>query len=201
MGFLSGEDDAIMWRGLMLNRAVQHFLEDVAWGDIDYLIVDMPPGTGDVQMGLARMVPRCELVVVTTPALGAQKVAGRAADMARRGHLRIAGVVENMAGFTADDGKTYPIFGAGGGQRLAEEIGVPLICSIPIDPSMARGGDAGNPVALDSQSPLQAVFVELAATIRTQIAPTAGMESCSARIIENVRAAIGAPVRASTGTS
>ena len=97
MGFLSGEDDAIMWRGLMLNRAVQHFLEDVDWGDLDYLIVDMPPGTGDVQMGLARMVPRCELLIVTTPALGAQKVAGRAADMARRGHLRVAGVIENMA--------------------------------------------------------------------------------------------------------
>jgi ATP-binding protein involved in chromosome partitioning len=193
MGFLSGEDDAIMWRGLMLNRAVQHFLEDVAWGDLDYLIVDMPPGTGDVQMGLARMVPRCELVIVTTPALGAQKVAGRAADMARRGHLRIAGVIENMAGFTADDGKSYPIFGAGGGQRLADEIGVPLICSIPIDPGVARGGDAGNPVALDATSALAEVFADLAGSIRAQIAPTSNMESCSARLIENVRQAVSAP--------
>jgi ATP-binding protein involved in chromosome partitioning len=190
MGFLSGEDDAIMWRGLMLNRAVQHFLEDVAWGEIDYLIVDMPPGTGDVQMGLARMVPRCELVIVTTPALGAQKVAGRAADMARRGHLRIAGVIENMAGFTADDGTTYPIFGAGGGQRLADDIGVPLICSIPIDPGVARGGDGGNPVALDPTSPLAQVFADLARTVRAQIAPTSNMEGCSARLIENVRQAI-----------
>jgi ATP-binding protein involved in chromosome partitioning len=201
MGFLSGEDDAIMWRGLMLNRAVQHFLEDVAWGALDYLIVDMPPGTGDVQMGLARMLPRCELVVVTTPALGAQKVAGRAADMARRGHLRIAGVIENMAGFTADDGKTYAIFGAGGGQRLADEIGVPLICSIPIDPSMARGGDAGNPVAQDSSSPLQPVFADLAASLDDQLAATtSGMESCSARILENVRNALDglAGSRAST---
>jgi ATP-binding protein involved in chromosome partitioning len=190
MGFLSGEDDAIMWRGLMLNRAVQHFLEDVAWGDLDYLIVDMPPGTGDVQMGLARMVPRCELVIVTTPALGAQKVAGRAADMARRGHLRIAGVIENMAGFTADDGKIYAIFGAGGGQRLADEIGVPLICSIPIDPGVARGGDRGNPVALDPTSPLAKVFADLARTVRAQIAPTSNMESCSARLIDNVRQAL-----------
>jgi ATP-binding protein involved in chromosome partitioning len=190
MGFLSGEDDAIMWRGLMLNRAVQHFLEDVEWGDLDYLIVDMPPGTGDVQMGLARMVPRCELVIVTTPALGAQKVAGRAADMARRGHLRIAGVIENMAGFTADDGKSYAIFGAGGGQRLADEIGVPLICSIPIDPGVARGGDGGNPVALDHTSPLAKVFADLARTVRAQIAPTSNMESCSARLIDNVRQAL-----------
>ena len=193
MGFLSGEDDAIMWRGLMLNRAVQHFLEDVAWGDLDYLIVDMPPGTGDVQMGLARMVPRCELVIVTTPALGAQKVAGRAADMARRGHLRIAGVIENMAGFTADDGKIYAIFGAGGGQRLADEIGVPLICSIPIDPGVARGGDSGNPVALDSTSPLAEVFADLARTVLNQIAPTSNMESCSARLIDNVRQALTRP--------
>jgi ATP-binding protein involved in chromosome partitioning len=202
MGFLSGEDDAIMWRGLMLNRAVQHFLEDVAWGELDYLIVDMPPGTGDVQMGLARMVPRCELVIVTTPALGAQKVAGRAADMARRGHLRIAGVIENMAGFTGDDGKSYAIFGTGGGLRLADEIGVPLISSIPIDPGVARGGDAGSPVALDPTSPLAAVFTDLAHAIRLQVAPTTDMAGCSARIIEHVRAALSAETSgdsASTG--
>lgn len=190
MGFLSGEDDAIMWRGLMLNRAVQHFLEDVHWGDLDYLIVDMPPGTGDVQMGLARMVPRCELLIVTTPALGAQKVAGRAADMARRGHLRVAGVIENMAGFTADDGKTYPVFGSGGGKRLASEIGVPLICSIPIDPSVAAGGDAGVPVALNPASPLEPVFAALARRIRDEIAPIGGMEGCSARMIEHLRSAL-----------
>ena len=192
MGFLSGEDDAIMWRGLMLNRAVQHFLEDVDWGELDYLIVDMPPGTGDVQMGLARMVPRCELLIVTTPALGAQKVAGRAADMARRGHLRIAGVIENMAGFTADDGKTYPVFGSGGGQRLADEIGVPLISSIPIDPGVAAGGDTGVPIALNSASSLAPVFQELARRIRDEIAPVIAMESCSARMIDNIRSALAA---------
>src|ERR1700680_1338123 len=100
MGFLSPEDEAIMWRGLMLNRAVQHFLEDALWGDLDYLLVDMPPGTGDIQMGLARMLPRAETIIVTTPALAAQKVAVRAADMARKGYLRVVGVVENMSGFT-----------------------------------------------------------------------------------------------------
>ena len=91
MGFLSGEDEAVMWRGLMLNRAVQHFLEEVAWGDIDYLVVDMPPGTGDIQMGLARMLPSAEVLVVTTPAHAAQKVAARAASMARKSYLRVIG--------------------------------------------------------------------------------------------------------------
>ncbi|HET9731904.1 MAG TPA: P-loop NTPase, partial [Acidimicrobiales bacterium] len=122
MGFLSGEDEAIMWRGLMLNRAVQHFLEDVAWGDLDYLLVDMPPGTGDIQMGLARMLPRAEMLIVTTPALAAQKVAARAADMARKGYLRVAGVIENMSGFVCDHGERYDLFGSGGGERLAAEI-------------------------------------------------------------------------------
>ena len=125
MGFLSGEDEAIMWRGLMLNRAVQHFLEDVRWGGIDYLVIDLPPGTGDVQMGLARMIPRTEVLVVTTPNKAAQAVAGRAADMARKGHIRVAGVIENMSAFTCGHGETYEIFGSGGGRRLAEQIGVP----------------------------------------------------------------------------
>ena len=104
MGFLADEDSAIMWRGLILNRAVQQFLEDVRWGALDYLLIDMPPGTGDIQMGLARMLPRTEVLVVTTPPLAAQKVAARAADMARKGHLRVAGVVENMSAFTCDHG-------------------------------------------------------------------------------------------------
>ncbi len=120
MGFLSPENEAIMWRGLMLNRGVQHFLEDVAWGDLDYLLVDMPPGTGDIQMGLARMLPRAEMLIVTTPALAAQKVAVRAADMARKGYLRVAGVIENMSGFTCEHGEHYDLFGSGGGARLAD---------------------------------------------------------------------------------
>ncbi|MHB8457432.1 MAG: P-loop NTPase, partial [Acidimicrobiales bacterium] len=115
MGFLADEDTAIMWRGLVLNRAVQHFLEDVAWGELDYLLVDLPPGTGDIQMGLARMLPRTEVLVVTTPPLGAQKVAGRAADMARKGHLRVAGVIENMSPFICEHGTEYALFGRGGG--------------------------------------------------------------------------------------
>jgi ATP-binding protein involved in chromosome partitioning len=139
MGSIEGaeEEEAVMLRGLMLNRAVQHFLEDVAWGEMDYLLIDMPPGTADVQMGLARMLPRTEMLIVTTPAQAAQKVAARAADMARKGYLRVAGVIENMSAFVADDGKAYALFGEGGGRRLAAQIGVPLLGSIPIDPAVA----------------------------------------------------------------
>jgi ATP-binding protein involved in chromosome partitioning len=192
MGFLSGEDEAIMWRGLVLNRAVQHFIEDVAWGDLDYLLIDMPPGTGDVQMGLARMLPRTELIVVTTPALAAQKVAGRAADMARKGHLRVAGVIENMAGFTCAHGEHYDLFGSGGGQRLAEETGVPLIGSIPLDPSVASGGDAGRPAASDPTSPLYGVFAALAARVAEEITPKREMSGCSARLVDALDAAVHA---------
>ena len=183
MGFLSGENDAIMWRGLVLNRAVQHFLEDVHWGELDYLLVDMPPGTGDVQMGLARMLPHTELLVVTTPALAAQKVAGRAADMAQKGHLRIAGVIENMAGFTCEHGERYDLFGAGGGQRLADLIGAPLVGSIPIDPTMTAGGDIGIPAAL-GDGPLAKLFSELAEAVMSEIAPRREMDACSARMLQ-----------------
>ena len=127
MGFLADEDRAIMWRGLVLNRAVQQFLQDAHWGELDYLLIDLPPGTGDVQMGLARMLPRTEMLVVTTPPVAAQRVAARAADMARRGYLRVAGVIENMSDFTCEHGTTYSLFGSGGGERLATELGVPLV--------------------------------------------------------------------------
>ena len=138
MGFLADEDSAIMWRGLILNRAVQQFLEDVHWGDLDYLLIDMPPGTGDIQMGLARMLPRTEVIVVTTPPVAAQKVAARTADMARKGYLRVAGVIENMSDFTCEHGTSYALFGSGGGARLAADVGVPLIGQIPLHPSVAR---------------------------------------------------------------
>ena len=138
-----------MWRGLMLNRAVQHFLEDVAWGDLDYLLIDMPPGTGDVQMGLARMLPRAEMIIVTTPAVSAQKVAIRAATMARKSYLRVVGVDrEHEQRSAATTATSYALFGEGGGEALAHEAGVPLLGQIPIEPSVAAGGDAGEPIAL-----------------------------------------------------
>jgi len=191
MGFLSGEDEAIMWRGLVLNRAVQHFLEDVEWGRIDYLLVDLPPGTGDVQMGLARMLPRTEVIVVTTPQDAARKVASRAADMARKGNLRVAGVIENMSAFVCEHGTTYAIFGEGGGERLAEAIGVPLVGTIPLDARVAASGDAGRPVALDDAGPLREVFDVLAEAVATEVAPLVEMAGCSARLLERVEAALG----------
>jgi ATP-binding protein involved in chromosome partitioning len=191
MGFLADEEQAIMWRGLVLTRAVQQFLQDVHWGDLDYLLIDLPPGTGDVQMGLARLLPRTELLVVTTPPLAAQKVATRAADMARRGYLRVAGVIENMSHFTCEHGTTYALFGSGGGARLAQGLGVPLLGSIPLHPDLAAGGDAGVPVAMaGDDSELGAVFKEMARVIAEDVAPIVDAQGCSARLMERVEAAV-----------
>jgi ATP-binding protein involved in chromosome partitioning len=189
MGFLSPENEAIMWRGLMLNRAVQHFLEDAQWGDLDYLLVDMPPGTGDIQMGLARMLPRTEMIIVTTPALAAQKVAVRAADMARKGYLRVVGVVENMSGFTCDHGEHYDLFGSGGGERLAAEIGAPLLARIPLEPSVSSGGDSGEPAAL-SGGPAAAAFAALADAVLEAV-PVVEMADCTARLLDQIDVALG----------
>ncbi len=192
MGFLADEENAIMWRGLILNRAVQQFLEDVHWGSLDYLLIDMPPGTGDIQMGLARMLPRTEVLVVTTPPLAAQKVAARTADMARKGYLRVIGVVENMSDFTCDHGESYALFGSGRGARLAGDIGVPLLGQVPLHPSVSAGGDAGTPVALDDDQPLAAEFARMAHVLVTTAAPVVSMEGCSARVLERVEAAVAA---------
>jgi len=191
MGLIGGaaEDQAIMWRGLILNRAVQHFLEDVRWGDLDYLLIDMPPGTGDVQMGLARMLPRADMIIVTTPALAAQKVAARAADMARRGYLRVAGVVENMTAFTCDHGDEYALFGSGGGRRLADELGVPLLGQVPIEPAVARGGDEGRPAALGEGAAADA-FRAIAERIVLDVAPLVELTGCSARMLDFIEKAL-----------
>ena len=193
MGSIEGaeEDQAVMLRGLMLNRAVQHFLEDVRWGELDYLLIDMPPGTSDVQMGLARMLPRTEMVIVTTPSLAAQKVATRAADMGRKGYLRIAGVVENMSAFVCDHGERYALFGEGGGQRLADEIGVPLIGSIPLDPAVAAGGDTGEPAAIATTGAVADAFAAIADRVATEVMPVVEMAGCSARLLEAVEAKLG----------
>jgi ATP-binding protein involved in chromosome partitioning len=192
MGLLvDDEGTALMWRGLMLNRAVQHFLEDVAWGPMDYLLIDMPPGTGDVQMGLARMLPRAEVVIVTTPALSAQKVAIRAADMARRSYLRVAGVIENMSRFTCEHGEGYALFGEGGGEALAAEIGVPLLAKLPLEPAVAAGSDTGQPVALREGLAANA-FRALADRIATEAVPPVEMAGCTARLLERVEAALRA---------
>jgi ATP-binding protein involved in chromosome partitioning len=142
-------------------------------------------------MGLARMLPRSEIVIVTTPALAAQKVATRAADMARKGYLRVAGVVENMTAFTCTHGDTYALFGEGGGERLAADIGVPLLGQIPLSPAVARGGDVGAPVSLDTDDPAADAFVALADTIAAQQVPAVEMAGCTARLLDQVEAALG----------
>jgi ATP-binding protein involved in chromosome partitioning len=192
MGLLvDDEETALMWRGLMLNRAVQHFLEDVRWGAMDYLVIDMPPGTGDVQMGLARMLPRAELIVVTTPSTSAQKVAVRAVNMARRSHLRVAGAIENMSAFTCEHGTSYPLFGSGGGAALAAEAGVSLLASIPLEPSVAAGGDVGSPIAL-GEGPAAEAFRDLAELVVSEVVPPVAMAGCSARMLDAAVAALDA---------
>ncbi len=175
------ESTALMWRGLMLTKAVEQFLHDVEWGELDYLLIDMPPGTGDVQMGLARMLPRTDLLIVTTPAVSAQKVAIRAADMARRSFLRVAGVIENMSSFECDHGTQYELFGAGGGQTLADEIGVELLGQVPIESTVAAGGDSGEPVVLSNVGKAASVFMEIARHIIDNTPDMAEMSGCSAR--------------------
>ncbi len=192
MGFLvDDEETALMWRGLMLNRAVQHFLEDVAWGELDYLLIDMPPGTGDVQMGLARMLPRAEMLIVTTPARAAQKVAARVAGMGRSSYLRIAGVIENMTSFVADDGRSYAIFGEGGGAELAQSIGVPLIARIPIDGAVVAGGDDGEPVVAGA-GPAADAFRGLVRALVEDVVPPVDLAGCSARLLAAATAALDA---------
>lgn len=199
MGFLvDDEETALMWRGLMLNRAVQHFLEDVAWGDMDYLLIDMPPGTGDVQMGLARMLPRAEMIVVTTPARSAQKVAVRAVNMARKSYLRVVGAIENMSTFTCEHGSTYDLFGSGGGAELATGAGIPLLGQIPLESSVAAGGDDGVPIAL-GDGPAADAFRSIADRLVDEYVPPVEMAGCSARMLDAALAALDDKETSTTG--
>jgi ATP-binding protein involved in chromosome partitioning len=182
---LDDEDTALMWRGLILAKALEQFLTDVAWGALDYLLIDMPPGTGDIQMALSRLLPQAELLVVTTPAKNAQKVAARVADMARRSYVKVLGIVENMSAFVAPDGTAHEIFGAGGGRRLAKLTGAPLIGAVPIEPQIATTGDEGRPVVLAApQSPAAVEFTRIATEIATNLLPPPEMAGCTARIFD-----------------
>ncbi len=200
MGFLvEDEESALMWRGLMLNRGVQHFLQDVVWGDdLDYLLVDMPPGTGDVQMGVAKMVPRAEVLVITTPAVAAQKVAIRAVSMARKSFLRVAGVIENMSAFTCDHGESYALFGSGGGDTLARDAGVPLLGRVPIENAVSEGGDVGQPAVL-GEGPAADAFRAIADRIVTEAVPPAELAGCSARMLDAAIAAFDDLDKAAAG--
>ncbi|HWF55165.1 MAG TPA: Mrp/NBP35 family ATP-binding protein [Solirubrobacteraceae bacterium] len=146
IGFFVEQDAAVVWRGPMLHKALQQFLEDVDWGELDYLLIDLPPGTGDVSMTLAQLLPQAKFVIVTTPQAVAQKVARRSAEMAAKLKLEIAGVIENMSGFVTPSGERFPIFGEGGGQLLAEELEVPLLGTVPLTMSLREHSDSGLPV-------------------------------------------------------
>ena len=186
-GFLVEESTALMWRGLMLTKAVEQFLRDVAWGDLDYLLIDMPPGTGDVQMGLARLLPRTSLLVVTTPATAAQRVAQRAADMAQRSFLPVLGVIENMSGFICEHGDFHPVFGQDGGQALAEAVDVPLLGSIPIETSVSAGGDNGEPVILSklgaAAKALNAIVDRVVESVAPPLSSEDELDGCATKIL------------------
>lgn len=166
IGFFIDEDKPVMWRGPMLHKALEQFLVDVEWGKPDYLLVDMPPGTGDVAMSMAQYLPHAQILVITTPQPAAQRVAQRSGAMAREINLPLLGVIENMSWFTGDDGTQYEIFGTGGGRELAEKLSVPLLAQIPLDPTLREGGDEGSPVVVSKpNSEVAFSFEELARQI------------------------------------
>ncbi len=171
MGFFVEENQPVIWRGPMLHKALQQFLTDVFWDEPDFLLVDLPPGTGDIALSLAQFLPRSELLVVTTPQPAAQKVAQRAAYMAHKVHITVSGVIENMSWFTGDDGKRYELFGSGGGQELADELEVPLLAKVPLVEALREGGDTGRPIANKEGTESATVFAELAERVDVELAP------------------------------
>jgi ATP-binding protein involved in chromosome partitioning len=173
MGFFAEEDQPVIWRGPMLHKALEQFLTDVYWDEPDFLVIDLPPGTGDISISLAQFLPRSEVYVVTTPQPAAQRVAQRAAFMAEKVRLEVKGVIENMAWFTGDDGTRYELFGAGGGQELAERLDVPLVGQVPLVQELREGSDSGRPImATDPDSEAAQVFARIAETIDVDLAPT-----------------------------
>lgn len=163
IGFFVEEETPVMWRGPMLHKALEQFLVDVYWSNPDYVLIDMPPGTGDVAMSMAQYLPRSETFVVTTPQDAAQRVAQRSALMAKKINLPLVGVIENMSWFTGDDGKRYELFGTGGGEALAEKLEVPLLGQIPLVPALREGGDIGKPIVIaEPDSEAAQAFVNIA---------------------------------------
>jgi len=166
MGFFVADDTPVIWRGPMLHKALEQFLVDAYWGEPDFLLIDMPPGTGDVTLSLGQYLTKTEVFVVTTPQPAAQRVAQRSAYAARKLKLAVRGVIENMSWFTGDDGKRYELFGSGGGRQLAHDLGVPLLGQVPLVPALREGGDEGIPIMVsDPDGEAAQVFAHLAATI------------------------------------
>jgi ATP-binding protein involved in chromosome partitioning len=172
MGFFAQEDQPVIWRGPMLHKALEQFLTDVFWDDPDFLVIDLPPGTGDISLSLSQFLPRAEVYVVTTPQPAAQRVAQRAAFMAQKVNLEVKGIIENMSWFTGDDGTRYELFGSGGGEELAQRLEVPLLGRIPLVPLLREGADAGAPIAsIDPDGEAAQVFADIAETIDVELAP------------------------------
>jgi ATP-binding protein involved in chromosome partitioning len=172
IGYFVPEGQAVIWRGPMLHKALEQFLTDVYWDDPEFLLVDMPPGTGDIAISLSQYLPRGEVFVVTTPQPAAQKVARLSAAMAEKVNLSVRGVIENMSWFTGDDGKRYELFGAGGGAELAEELEVPLLAQLPLIPALRAGGDEGKPIAaVEPDSEIGRAFHILAERIAVELRP------------------------------
>ena len=172
IGYFVPEGQAIVWRGPMLHKALEQFLTDVFWDDPDFLLIDMPPGTGDIALSLSQYLPRAEVLVVTTPQPAAQKVARLSAAMAEKVNLPVRGIIENMSWFTGDDGKRYELFGSGGGELLAAELGVPLLAKIPLMSALREGGDDGRPIAaVAPDSEIGQIFAELARTVAVAMKP------------------------------
>lgn len=175
IGFFVREDQPVVWRGPMLHKALEQFLTDFYWGEPDYLVVDLPPGTGDISLSLAGFLPRSEAYVVTTPQPAAQRVAQRAGLMFQSPQVKIPvhGVIENMSWFTGDDGTRYELFGSGGGEGLAERLGAPLIGKVPLVPALREGGDVGTPIVVtEPEGEAAAAFAEIARRIDEELAPT-----------------------------
>jgi ATP-binding protein involved in chromosome partitioning len=173
IGFFVPEDSAVVWRGPMLHKALKQFLEDVDWGALDFLLIDLPPGTGDVSMTLAQLLPQATFVIVTTPQPAAQRVARRAAEMAHKVTLEISGVIENMAGFVTPDGERYAIFGEGGGQALADELDVPLLGRVPLTMPLRAASDAGVPLVVENPDDPASQAIRHAARGLIALAPPA----------------------------
>ena len=172
IGYFVPEGQAVVWRGPMLHKALEQFLTDVFWDDPDFLLIDMPPGTGDIALSLSQYLPRAEVLVVTTPQEAAQKVAKLSAAMATKVNLPVRGIIENMSWFTGDDGVRYELFGSGGGQSLADELNVPLLAQIPLMSALREGGDDGRPIAaVAPDSEIGQIFAALAKRIAEEMKP------------------------------
>jgi ATP-binding protein involved in chromosome partitioning len=172
IGYFVPEGQAVVWRGPMLHKALEQFLTDVFWDEPDFLLVDMPPGTGDIALSLSQYLPRAEVLVVTTPQEAAQKVAKLSAAMATKVNLPVRGIIENMSWFTGDDGVRYELFGSGGGQSLADELNVPLLAQIPLMSALREGGDDGRPIAaVAPDSEIGQIFAGLAKRIAEEMKP------------------------------